>query len=345
MMNLEELQFTNSSVNYYFNASFSDLQQLIENRKSIFLTDENLAREYAHLLESHYKIIIPAGEEHKQLSTVEIIIKELIRLEADRNTLLIGFGGGVVTDIAGYVASIYMRGIACAYVPTSLLNLVDASIGGKTGVDVGKFKNMIGTIRQPEFILQDLSLLKTLPQEEWANGFAEIIKHACIFDSQHFTLLQERNLSYYQQNINELSDLINRNILLKYKVVAADEFEKGERKLLNFGHTIGHALENIYSLSHGQAVAIGMVLAAKISEKELGFRDTLAIERLLTQYQLPNSISFHKDAILPFLNMDKKRKGDAIQFIALSSFGDAKIIPLSLAKLEIYLSDLEKEIR
>ena len=343
MMNLEKLQFTNTSVKYYFDASFSDLEQLVGERKTVFLTDENLAREYPHLLESHDKIVIPAGEEHKQLSTVEHIIKELLRLGADRNTLLIGFGGGVVTDIAGYVASIYMRGMDCAYVPTSLLNLVDASIGGKTGVDVGKYKNMAGTIRQPQFILQDLSLLKTLPQAEWANGFAEIIKHACIFDPQLFTILQSNTLSFYQQNSSDLSRLIYQNIMLKHKVVAVDEFERGERKLLNFGHTIGHALENEYSLSHGHAVAIGMVMAAKISEKELGFRDTLAIEQLLSQYQLPNSISFQKEAILPFLKMDKKRKDNAIQFIALTQFGAAEIISLSLAKLETYLSNLEKE--
>jgi 3-dehydroquinate synthase len=158
-----------------------------------------------------------------------------------------------------------MRGIRFGFVPTSILAMVDASIGGKNGIDVGTYKNMVGLIRQPEFLLYDYSFLKSLPKAEWINGFAEIIKHACIKDASMFRLLEAYKLNDFQKDKTLLNKLIQRNALLKSKVVVEDEFETGDRKLLNFGHTFGHAIENTYQLPHGHAVAVGMVMACMIS--------------------------------------------------------------------------------
>ena len=185
--------------------------------------------------------------------------------------LLVGVGGGVVTDIAGFVASIYMRGVKFAFVPTSILAMVDASIGGKNGIDVGVYKNLVGVINHPEFLLYDYSFLETLPDAEWVNGFAEIIKHACIKDADMFDFLEEYSLARFQSSITDTAAIIKRNVDIKYAVVASDEHETGDRKLLNFGHTIGHAIENADHLSHGHAISIGMVAACRISEEENQF--------------------------------------------------------------------------
>jgi 3-dehydroquinate synthase len=183
------------------------------------------------------------GKPNKIQSTVDHIIEQLIELGADRKTTLLGVGGGVITDITGYVAGIFMRGVKCAFIPTTVLAMVDAAIGGKNGVDVGNYKNMVGLIRQPQFILYDFSFLKTLPKEEWVNGFAEIIKHAAIKDAIMFAELESQNLNYYRKDSAAMASLIKRNALLKTKVVISDETEQGDRKLLNFGHTFGTQLK------------------------------------------------------------------------------------------------------
>ena len=191
----------------------------------------------------------------------------MISLNADRQSFIVGVGGGVVTDLAGFVASIYMRGIRFAFVPTSILAMVDASVGGKNGIDVGVYKNLVGVINQPEFLLYDYSFLETLPGEEWVNGFAEIVKHACIKDGDMFSFLEENSLTAFRSSLNTAGSLIRKNVEIKYNVVSQDETETGERKLLNFGHTIGHAIENTSKLAHGSAISIGMVVACRISER------------------------------------------------------------------------------
>jgi 3-dehydroquinate synthetase len=174
------------------------------------------------------------------------------------------------------------------------LSMVDASIGGKNGIDTGVYKNMVGTIRQPGFILYDPRLLDSLPQAEWENGFAEVIKHGCILDSAMFRELENRSIRYYRTNKPALKALIERNAILKTRIVQKDEFEKNERRLLNFGHTLGHALENQYELSHGQAISIGMVFAAMVSEALSGFKQTERLVSLLENYGLPIYAEFDK---------------------------------------------------
>jgi len=283
-----------------------------------------------------------AGEEFKKQATVDHIIRELINLGAHKNTFLIGVGGGVVTDITGYVAAVYMRGIQFGLVPTSVLSMVDAAIGGKNGIDVGVYKNMVGTIRQPEFIFYDYSFLETLPVKEWINGFAEIIKHACIKDALLFAVLEKYSLHDYQTDKTLIADLIEKNVEIKSLIVTHDEFEQGERKLLNFGHTIGHAIENLHAIPHGHAVSIGMVAACNLSEQVNGlhFKDAARIVKLLAQYHLPVDVETDHAKVFEVLKMDKKRKDDGVHFILLKSIGNAEIKFISLTDLEKHFKEI-----
>ena len=221
--------FSQKSVDCYFDCSFTDLASISSPEKIIIVTDENVHEHYKELFSKYKVITIKAGEQNKNQRTVDDIIGQLLKLEADKNTYVIGVGGGVVTDIAGYAASIYKRGVLLGLVPTSILGMVDAAIGGKNGVDVGMYKNMVGTIYQPEFILYDYSFLQTLPVKEWINGFAEIIKHACIKDALMFTMLQRFSLHDFQSDLTLVADLIEKNAALKFNIVTKDEFESGDR--------------------------------------------------------------------------------------------------------------------
>ena len=332
--------FSSGKVNCYFDASFENPERIFSHDNTIIITDENIFTKHKRKFKNRKTIILQPGEQNKIQSTVDSIIRQLIELGADRKTVLVGVGGGVVTDITGYVAGIYMRGISFGFVPTTILAMVDAAIGGKNGIDAGVYKNMVGLIRQPSFILYDYSFLKKLPREEWVNGFAEIIKHASIKDASLFSTLESGSIQYYQKNIEELSSLIIRNVLLKAKVVANDEFETGERKILNFGHTIGHAIENLYGIPHGQAVAIGMVAACKISTAINGFKDTDRVENLLKKYGLTPQMAFDKDKAFDILLKDKKKVQDNIQYIALQKIGKAEIVKLSIDKFHSLFTGL-----
>jgi len=272
--------------------------------------------------------------------TVDAIIEQLIEYNADRKTLLIGIGGGVITDLTGYVAAVYMRGIRFGFAPTSVLAMVDASIGGKNGIDVGVYKNLVGTIRQPEFLLYDYSFLKSLPKQEWSNGFAEIIKHGCIKDAAMFRELQKNKPAYYQKNKAALSKLIKRNAAIKSAVVQKDEFEKGDRRLLNFGHTLGHAIENMYELSHGQAISIGMTAACEISAQLSGFKDSSKVIGLLEQYGLPTYAEFDKKQAIQNLKMDKKKDKAAMNYVLLEKIGKGIVKSIPIAQLEGLINKL-----
>ena len=329
------IQFSNSNTQFYFDNNFKQLSKIIDIKKMIIITDEHVHKAHAPLFKNYTVITIPAGEKYKHQATADKIIKSLIAFEADRQTILVGVGGGVVTDITGYVAAVYMRGIQFGFIPTTILAIVDASIGGKNGIDVGVYKNLVGTIKQPSFILHDLSLLKTLPQEHWINGFAEIIKHACIKDAKMFDELNTHSLSYYQKSKKALADLIYRNTMIKIKVVQKDEFEKGDRKLLNFGHTFGHAIETKYKLLHGHAISIGMVFAARLSIQNLAFKKLQILIELFEKYELPTSLQkIDTQKVFDILKMDKKRNNSFMNFILLEKIGKAVILPIALTELE-----------
>lgn len=341
-MQKTDYTFSQKTVSCYFDGDFSELASMAGEANLVILTDEHVFSHHAEKFSAFPVISIAAGEAYKIQSTVDEIIQQLINLGAHKDTLLVGVGGGVVTDIAGYVAAIYMRGIKCGLVPTSILAMVDAAIGGKNGIDVGVFKNMVGTIRQPEFIFYDYSFLETLPVPEWVNGFAEIIKHACIKDSLMFSFLEKYSLHEYQADKTLVADLIEKNAGIKTTIVTSDEYEKGERKLLNFGHTIGHAVENLHSMPHGHAVSIGMVAACNLSEKINGFHfaDAARIVKLLAQYHLPVDLETDHAKVFEVLKMDKKRKADGVQFILLKNIGHAEIQFVSLADLEKHLKEI-----
>ncbi len=335
-MRKELLAFSNKEVEYIFDASFSQLSLLYPRDKIVIVTDENVFKHHEEKFKEYATIKLPAGEEFKQQRTVDDIISQLLELQADKQTVLVGVGGGVVTDMAGYAASIYKRGIKLMLVPTSVLAMVDAAVGGKNGVDVGPFKNMVGTVYQPDHLLFDYGFLDTLPEEEWVNGFAEIIKHACIKDASFFDFLSQKDLADFRNDKNLLSALIEKNVSIKTTVVLKDEFETGDRKLLNFGHTIGHAIENMYNLPHGHAISIGMVAAATISEEINNFHsaDKQKIIALLEQYHLPVKHAFDKDDMWNILVMDKKRTNDMMSFILLDAIGAAVVKPISLVQLK-----------
>ncbi len=326
--------FSKSSVDYYFDAGFSHLEKLVPKENAVIITDEHVFAKHKTKFKGWNTIVLKPGEQYKIQPTVDVVVDQLIALGADRKTTLIGVGGGVITDITGYVAGIYMRGVKFGFVPTSLLAMVDASIGGKNGIDVGVYKNMVGLIRQPNFLLFDYSFLKTLPKTEWQNGFAEIIKHACIKDAAMFKLLQQHSLGHFQKDVKLLSALIQRNVLIKTKVVLNDEFEQGERKLLNFGHTLGHAIENMYELSHGQAVSIGITYASVISQQLKGFKETTDVVNLLSKYGLPTFAAFDTKKAFKVLLKDKKKDNVSINYILLTKTGKGVIQPLLLVQLQ-----------
>lgn len=331
--------FSEKKTIYYFNAEFSLLDQLVDPSKTVIVTDENIFNAHWRKLKGWKTIVLQPGEENKIQSTVDSIIQQLIDFGADRKTNLIGVGGGVVTDITGYAASIYMRGIKFGFIPVSLLAMVDAAIGGKNGIDVGPYKNLAGTIRQPEFLIYDSSFLKSLPQSEWINGFAEIIKHACIKDGRLFKELESNTIRTYKGDKDALSKLVQKNAMIKSEVVMADEFEQGERKLLNFGHTWGHAIETNYSLPHGHAVAIGMVMACRISEKLSGFTQTPRVIDVLEQYGLPVEMEVDKKKVFEVLKMDKKKVNTSMNYILLNDIGKAVIKSIPLEKLEALVNN------
>src|SRR6478609_2650815 len=195
-MKKQTVQFNTSTTTFYFDASFDLLEKLVSKDNVVIITDENIFCSSNHKKFKGWKtIVLKAGEEHKIQHTVDLVIDQLIDFGCDRKSFIVGFGGGVVTDITGYVARVFMRGIQFGFVPTSILAMVDAGIGGKNGIDVGVYKNIVGLIRQPSFLLYDYAFLKSLPKTEWVNGFAEIIKHACIKDATMFRLLEQHKLA------------------------------------------------------------------------------------------------------------------------------------------------------
>ena len=341
-MHKAEYTFSQKTVSCYFDADFSGIKNLLQDAFTVIVTDENLYNLHTEKLSGYRVVKIAAGEEYKNQFTVDSIIEELILMGAHKNTFLIGVGGGVVTDITGYVAAVYMRGIKFGLVPTSILAMVDAAIGGKNGIDVGVYKNMVGTIRQPEFIFYDYSFLKTLPVKEWVNGFAEVIKHACIKDALLFKVLEKYSLHEYQADSTLIADLIEKNVAIKTTVVVNDEFETGERKLLNFGHTIGHAIENLHGIPHGHAVSIGMIAACNLSVQLNNFHadDAAKIVRLLARYHLPVDVETDHAKVFEVLKMDKKRQGEGVQFILLNKIGKAEIKYISLTELEKHFKEI-----
>jgi 3-dehydroquinate synthase len=327
------IRFPTGEVQYNFSGFAAAIAGLVDKSQTIIITDENVNRLYGHLFEGFKAVIaIPPGERHKNVHTIQEITSQLVVAEAHRKTVLIGVGGGMITDITGFVAGIYMRGVSFGLVPTTLLGMVDAAIGGKNGVNYGFQKNLLGMIQQPRFILSDPAFLQTLPVAEWSNGFAEVIKYACLFDASLFEELERYDIQHYQADEQALNQLVQRCVEWKNKTVLQDEKESGMRKLLNFGHTAGHAIETLYQLPHGYAVGLGMIIACIIAEQWTGL-DITVRERLvavLAKYNLPVLQTIAPEKLIEILKLDKKRNEEQIDYILLNNIGDAIIYTLGM---------------
>lgn len=311
-------------------------------KKAIIITDSNLHRHYGRHFKDFDIIEIGIGEQNKTLSTIDYIIGRLVDFEADRSTFIVGVGGGIVCDITGFAASIYMRGLRFGFVSTSLLSQVDASVGGKNGVNYKGYKNMVGVFNQPEFVICDIEMLKTLERQEFIGGFAEIIKHGAIKDISLFEFLEKNYKLALNYDTSALHRVVRDSIIIKSKVVEQDEREKGNRRLLNFGHTFGHAIEKLTSLSHGKAIAIGMTMAAQASVKK-GLLNPNSLERLkllIENMQLPASVNIDKKALLDAMKKDKKREGGEVHLVLLKDIGNAVITNINYKELEEIINDL-----
>jgi 3-dehydroquinate synthase len=335
-MLLRSYHIAKQKIDCYFDAQAEKINEVIPNKKFVVITDDNIALKHQFKLQFFEKIIIPNGEKNKNQETVDFIIQELINKEISKGDYIIGIGGGVITDLAGFVASIFKRGVKLGLVPTTVLAMVDAAIGGKNGINSGEIKNVIGTIYQPSFILYDFQFLETLPLHEWSNGFAEIIKHASIEDEDLFCKLETSNLQNFIYEKELLADLIKRNVSIKFKIVETDEFDENARKVLNFGHTLGHAIENLYNISHGNAVAIGMVFACNLSKEfyHLDAEITKRMNDLLLKYSLPVSLKANAEKVIKLFLQDKKRSDDSIDFILIHQLGKGKVERISISSIE-----------
>ncbi|REG86100.1 3-dehydroquinate synthase [Winogradskyella sediminis] len=274
---------------------------------------------------------MPNGEEHKSIDICTGVWEALSEYNADRKSLLINLGGGVVTDLGGFVASTYMRGISYINIPTSLLAMVDASVGGKTGVDLGTLKNQVGVINEGEMVGVDTSFLDSLPQNEMVSGFAEMLKHGLIYDESYWnTLTHLENL-----DISDLDRLIYDSIDIKNKVVTSDPTEKGLRKILNFGHTLGHAIESYFlenadktPLLHGEAIAIGMILETYLSTKMCGLSQNhleTITNGILKTFSKVTITKADQEHIIELLKYDKKNSHGVVKFVLLEAIGKPKL--------------------
>lgn len=307
------------------NGLFEKIPQLLKygNRYAI-ITDSKVGKLYGKKLAQKLGgktalITFPEGERSKNLITVEEICREMLQNKFDRHDCVIALGGGVTGDIAGFAASIYMRGIPYVQIPTSLVAMVDSSIGGKTGVDMREGKNLIGTFYQPKAVYIDPKLLSTLPKRHLVNGMAEVVKYGCIMSKSLFKYVAKNHKRILDFDHKALNKIIVQSCKIKRKIVEKDEREKGLRMILNFGHTIGHALEKLtnFNLLHGEAVAIGMVQMCK--DKRL--------KDLLVKLGLPIKIpkEFTKKHIRETIKKDKKKIGRKIQKILVEKIGKAHI--------------------
>ena len=322
--------------------SIQNLTHYLGSGKKVIITDSNVRRCHGFRFSDYDTIEIEPGEQNKTLETVEKIYEKFLDWELDRSSFVIAIGGGIVCDVAGFAASTFMRGIDFGFVPSTLLAQVDASIGGKNGVNFRGYKNLIGVFNQPQFVLCDTDLLYTLPERELACGMAEVVKHAVIRSASLFEFLEQEWASLLSLQKDSVEKVINDSIVIKSWIVQSDALEKGERKKLNFGHTLGHAIEKEGQMSHGEAISIGMVMASKISAARgmLSHQEVDHIISILKNLKLPTEVSSSRELILDAVKKDKKRQGKDIHFVLLSEIGKAEVTPMTYTELEGYIHDL-----
>jgi len=310
--------------------------------QAVIITDNRVRRLYGKQFPKSPIIEIGMGEGHKTLETAKSIFDQLIALEADRGVFIVGIGGGIVCDITGFVASTYLRGVRFGLAATTLLAQVDASVGGKNGVNFSGYKNMVGTFNQPEFVICDPTVLKTLSKKDRGCGLAEIVKHAAIADNRLFSYLEQNVESVLAMSPEAIHRMVYDSVVIKSEIVNRDEKETGERRKLNFGHTVGHAVEKVHKLPHGEAVSIGMMVAAKLSAKK-GFltdSDVIRLEKLLTSLGLPTRLKIDRANVMDAMRHDKKRENNTVHFVLLRGLGEAVVETLPLSDLATVISEI-----
>lgn len=316
--------------------------------RSLLVTDKNVGALYATQARDSLRaagfgasvVELAPGESGKALAAYERAIDAMVEATLDRKSTVFALGGGVVGDLAGFAAATFMRGIAVVQVPTSLVAQVDSALGGKTGINHREAKNLIGVFHQPKLVVADVGALKTLPDREFREGLAEVIKYGAIMDAPMFADL-ERNISaVLARDMTKLEDVVDRSLRCKGSVVARDERESGLRKILNFGHTVGHALEAASGYErflHGEAVAIGMVAAARLSARHAGLNesDTFRLRSLLERAGLPVAMppEWRSERFVTALGLDKKRTDREVDFVLISEIGRAVVRKLKLEEI------------
>lgn len=312
------------------------LEELLPAGRVIVITDANIDRLYPHLVRRWEHIIIGGGEANKSLQTVAAIYDRLMAMGADRSTFILAMGGGIVTDIAGFVATTYMRGLSFGFLSTTLLGEVDASVGGKNGVNVGGYKNMVGTFSQPRFVISDVEMLRTLPLRELRAGMAEAVKSAIVGDAELFDYIEARATEALHGDTEALSHIVLRSVAVKSAIVARDEREGGVRRLLNLGHTLGHAIEKLTrTLNHGEAVAVGMSLVAHAAVRrgvlEVGVAER--IDNLLVRLGFDIVPPVPVTEILREVKHDKKREDDTIHIVLPEQIGRCRVERVAIDEL------------
>jgi 3-dehydroquinate synthase len=318
--------------------SLDNLGNYLSDRQTIIITDTNVSKIYQNRFPIAKTIVIGTGEGNKTLATVEKIYRQMIDFQADRDSFIVAVGGGIVCDIAGFAASTYMRGIEFGFVPTTLLAQVDASVGGKNGVNLEGYKNMVGVFNQPRFVICDPELLISLKREDLLCGFAEIVKHGAIYNAEMFAYIENHWQRALALDLEVIEKLVYDSIVIKAAVVNQDEREAGERRKLNFGHTYGHALEKTTAIPHGEAVSIGMIVAASLSVEKgkLPSAHLKRLKALLGYIGLPvkQPAGVKSETIIEALSKDKKRAGQYLHFILLEELGKAVIKEIAIDELE-----------
>ena len=309
------------------------VSELLPDQVTVIITDNNVKRLYGNRFPKVPVFSLNPGEVSKKLEVIEDFAGKLLETGIDRSGFILAIGGGVVCDFAGFLASIYMRGIRCGYVSSTLLSQVDASTGGKNGVNLGSTKNMIGTFRQPEFVICDPEMLQTLPESEYLSGLAELIKTALIGDRELFELIEKRFDDIMSRNSDLMTLMVAKSVRFKGAVVAEDEKETGLRRILNFGHTFGHAIELQKSVKHGFAVASGMEIATEFAFEKgyLNIEEKNRINNLLKRFKLIDKLDLTDEQMENLVVHDKKKIGKDIHFVFLRGIGKAEVekVPVS----------------
>ena len=312
-----------------------NVKELLPGGEVIIITDDNVFRIYGDSFPDFPIFTIKPGEPSKKLEVIEYLAEKLLGAGIDRTGFILAIGGGVVCDVAGFLASVYMRGIRCAYVSTSLMSQVDASTGGKNGVNIGNSKNIIGGFLQPEFVICDPVMLKTLPEEEYFSGLAELIKTAVVGEEKLFEVLDHSYDEIIKRDPDLLTFMISMAVNFKASVVTEDEKEAGLRRILNFGHTYGHAIEMYKLIKHGFAVASGMQLAVNFSYEKglINENDKNRINSLLIRYDLLRQHDIPDNQIFQFIMHDKKKSGTDIYFVFITGIGKAVVEKIPVAEV------------